>query len=92
MHYIYCPYCNKNFDETEFSYGGELRSKINPLSCTDKEWSDYIFMRRNTKGVLQELWVHNQGCMCWFKAERDTHTHEILCTSTLAQHNQEHWF
>ena len=89
MHYIYCPCCHENFDETEFSCGGELRKKIDPSICTDKEWNEYLYMRQNTKGVLQELWMHSKGCLLWFIAERDTRTHEILNTSPLARRSQQ---
>ena len=38
----------------------------------DKQWGDYLFMRRNPKGQHFEQWHHSQGCRRWFNAERDT--------------------
>lgn len=78
MHYLACPYCNEYYDETEYSCGGETRTNVDQSSCTDKEWADFLFIRRNTKGVLSELWFHKHGCMRWLVVERDTRTHEVL--------------
>ncbi len=38
----------------------------------DKQWGDYLFMRKNPKGAHFEQWHHSQGCRRWFNAERDT--------------------
>ncbi len=35
-------------------------------------------MRKNTRGVFLERWVHRHGCRRWFNVARDTATNEIL--------------
>lgn len=43
----------------------------------DKQWGDYLFMRKNPKGQHFEQWHHSQGCRRWFNAERDTVTYRF---------------
>ncbi|WP_019170228.1 sarcosine oxidase subunit delta [Pseudaminobacter salicylatoxidans] len=76
---IRCPYCNEQRTEEELSYGGEANivRAIEPDTLSDTEWTDYLFMRNNPKGLLQEQWCCAAGCGQWFKTERHTVTHEI---------------
>ena len=78
---IKCPWCGER-DESEFSYGGEadIARPADPDSLTDAEWADYLFNRRNPKGVHREQWNHASGCRRWFVAERDTVTYVISAT------------
>ena len=73
-----CPWCGPR-DEAEFSYGGEahIARPKDPDKLSDAEWADYLFMRKNPKGLHRERWCHAQGCRRWFNVERDTVTHEI---------------
>tara|TARA_Y100001968_G_C18915502_1_gene507318 strand:- start:118 stop:390 length:273 start_codon:yes stop_codon:yes gene_type:complete len=82
-----CPWCGYRA-ETEFSYGGEadISRPLDPSALTDKEWAEYLFMRKNTKGLHRELWNHNQGCRRWFGVERNTVTYKIA--STFKLHNK----
>lgn len=75
---IRCPWCGPR-DESEFAYGGEaeLERPRGTMALDDAAWADYLFMRRNPKGVHRERWCHAQGCRRWFNVERDTVTHEI---------------
>ena len=41
-------------------------------ALTDAQWGDYLFMRKNPKGLHREQWLHAAGCRRWFNAERDT--------------------
>src|SRR5690348_859280 len=41
-------------------------------------WVDYVYLRDNPCGPLDELWYHAAGCRSWFHVLRDTRTHEIL--------------
>ena len=41
-------------------------------ALTDAQWGDYLFMRKNPKGLHREQWLHASGCRRWFNAERDT--------------------
>ena len=78
---ITCPYCGPRA-ETEFSYGGE-GGVVRPLDSdrmTDEEWGDYVFFRRNPKGVHHEQWRHAGGCGRWFHALRDTVTTRFHAT------------
>lgn len=76
---IECPWCGAR-DESEFAYGGEahIARPEDPEKLSDKDWADYLFMRKNTKGVFQERWMHRHGCRRWFNMVRDTYSHKIL--------------
>lgn len=76
MFQIECPWCGLR-DESEFGYGGEAHivRPAEPDSLSDEQWADYLFMRKNTKGLFNEQWHHSYGCRRWFNAERDTATH-----------------
>ncbi len=78
MFLINCPWCGAR-DEEEFSYGGEahITRPKDPDSLSDEEWADYLFMRKNTKGVYLERWNHAHGCRRWFNMQRNTATHEF---------------
>ncbi len=79
MFLIDCPWCGAR-DQHEFSCGGEAhiaRPRM-PSSLSDDEWADYVFMRKNPKGVQYERWVHSHGCRRWFNVARNTATDRIL--------------
>ena len=79
MFIINCPYCGER-DQSEFSSGGQAhvpRPK-DPEKINDKDWSDYVFVRSNPKGIFKERWVHTHGCKKWFNAIRNTATDEIV--------------
>ena len=79
MFLINCPYCGER-DQAEFSCGGEahISRPDYSISLTDKEWSEYLFLRSNPKGIFVERWVHSHGCRRWFNLVRDTVTNEIF--------------
>jgi len=76
---IQCPWCGVR-DQTEFTFGGEshISRPQPPEQVTDAEWADYLFYRKNPKGMHYERWVHSYGCRQWFNVARDTVTHEIV--------------
>ncbi|MCB2101233.1 MAG: sarcosine oxidase subunit delta [Rhodobacterales bacterium] len=76
---IDCPHCGPR-DVTEFHYGGEahIARPEDPDAVTDAQWADYLFMKKNTRGLFAERWVHSQGCRRWFNAIRDTVSYRIL--------------
>ena len=78
---IHCPWCGARA-VTEFRYGGESDRPYpeETASLSDEQWSAYLFLRKNDKGPHSELWQHVYGCRRWFKALRDTATHEIQAT------------
>ncbi|MFQ3308831.1 MAG: heterotetrameric sarcosine oxidase delta subunit [Porticoccaceae bacterium] len=79
---IYCPHCLEHREEEEFSYGGEahIARPLAPESLTDEEWGDYLFFRKNPRGIHHEMWYHGVGCRRYFNATRNTLTYEILET------------
>jgi heterotetrameric sarcosine oxidase delta subunit len=79
MFIIKCPYCGER-EQEEFSCGGEahiVRPK-NPSELTDDEWAEYLFIRKNNKGIQFERWNHVFGCRQWFNIARNTATDEII--------------
>jgi len=75
---IKCPWCGER-DQTEFSYGGEahIRRPPQPEKLSDDAWADYLFFRRNPKGLHEEQWCHSGGCRQWFNSIRDTVTYNF---------------
>ena len=59
MFVINCPFCGER-EQSEFKAGGEahiVRPK-QPTELSDDEWAEYLFMRKNIKGVQFERWNH----------------------------------
>tara|TARA_Y100001960_G_C14146008_1_gene573770 strand:- start:143 stop:421 length:279 start_codon:yes stop_codon:yes gene_type:complete len=85
---IDCPYCGLR-DEIEFRYGGEgmIKRPKNPENLNDDQWADYLFMRKNPKGLHIERWYHSSGCRRWFDVERDTRTNEIKRTINIESYS-----
>ncbi len=75
-----CPYCGVMADETELSPGYEAHLKRFGPGSSDQEFEDYMFARKNPKGVHFERWRHAYGCGKWFLAARDTATLEVFGT------------
>ena len=75
---IECPHCGVR-DESEFSYGGEahIARPLQPDQLSDEQWTDYLFNRKNLKGLHREMWNHSAGCRQWFYAVRDTVSYEF---------------
>lgn len=79
MFLITCPWCGER-DQSEFSCGGQAHI-VRPIDndeMSDEAWADYLFMRKNTKGLYYERWVHACGCGQWFNMVRNTVNDEIL--------------
>ena len=76
---IRCPYCNELRHEDELEYGGEadIARPQPPDTVGDAEWADYLYMRKNTRGIHFEQWCCRAGCGQWFKVARDTVNHDI---------------
>jgi heterotetrameric sarcosine oxidase delta subunit len=83
---ISCPHCGPR-DESEFSYGNEahIARPVSSETMSDAEWADYLFMRKNPKGVHFERWNHARGCRRWFNVARHTVTHEILAVYRMGE-------
>jgi len=83
---ITCPWCGPR-EESEFSYGGEahIMRPLDTDALTDAEWGDYLFMRKNPRGLHKEQWVHTYGCRRWFNVERNTLSYQIKTIYKVAE-------
>ena len=87
MFVFYCPHCGEKREEEEFAYGGEafIARPEKPEAIGDEAWGDYLFMRKNPKGVHFERWVHTRGCRRWFNVARNTVSHEIAAVYAMGE-------
>jgi len=78
---IRCPWCGER-DHAEFTHGGDAAAArpADPDAMALDAWLGRIYWRDNPAGPHAELWQHSAGCRAWFKAVRDTVTHEVLAT------------
>ena len=78
MFLISCPWCGER-DESEFSCAGEAHivRPLDPDALNDEQWADYLFNRKNIKGLHREQWHHTAGCRRFFNVVRDTVTYKI---------------
>ena len=75
---LHCPNCGGR-DAYEFRFGGEARKR--PLSsASEKEWADYVYMKKNVAGAEREWWYHRLGCKKWLIAIRDTRDNSVSKT------------
>ena len=79
---IKCPVCSVEGEETDFHYGHEAHiarpATSDPDNISDAQQADYLFMRRNPKGLHFERWRCDRGCGKWFHAARDTIGRDIF--------------
>lgn len=83
MKVIQCP-LNGPRPLLEFVSAGEVREALDPDSCSDAEWTGYLFTRNSVPGVKREWWCHTPSGY-WFIVERDTARDEILATYDAAE-------
>ncbi|MBL8791921.1 MAG: sarcosine oxidase subunit delta [Rhizobiales bacterium] len=75
---INCPHCGMRPVE-EFTFLGDAkpqRPTSNDPSSMD-QWFDYVYLRDNPRGKLDEYAHHSGGCRAWLVVTRDTQTHEV---------------
>ncbi|KEA63731.1 Sarcosine oxidase delta subunit [Marinobacterium lacunae] len=79
MLHIYCPHCCELREEEEFHAKGQahIARPLDPDNCTDAEWGNYVFYRKNPRGLHHEIWYHSTGCRKFFNVTRDTQTYAI---------------
>lgn len=70
---IPCPYCGERGAE-EFVYRGDA-APVRPSD--DAGFAEYVYLRVNPAGPIDEHWYHAQGCRNWLVVTRDTRTHAI---------------
>jgi sarcosine oxidase subunit delta len=73
-----CPCCGAVGEETEFAPGGEAHLRRHGPGSADSEFADYLFARKNPRGIHFERWRHAFGCGKWFHVARDTATLEVF--------------
>jgi len=81
MKILTCP-LNGPRNISEFVWGGEVKKMPEPATCSDQEWTDYLFLEDNIAGEIHEWWLH-APTNYWFIARRDTIRDEILETMTV---------
>ena len=91
MMQINCPFCGLR-DETEFTWGGEahITRPVAPENQSDEQWANYLFIRKNPKGIHHERWCHTYGCGLWFNMSRDTENHKISAVYPITDKSLEH--
>jgi sarcosine oxidase subunit delta len=72
---IPCPYCGPR-DSSEFAYHGDAAPR-RPADGDAAAMADYVYLRDNPAGPIEELWYHAQGCRSWLVVSRDTRDHAI---------------
>jgi sarcosine oxidase subunit delta len=78
---IACPYCGER-PELEFAHGGQahIARPARPSDTGTPEWTQFLYMRDNVKGLYAERWRHSHGCGKFFNAVRDTTTDHFVTT------------
>lgn len=72
-----CPICGER-DVREFYYQGAAVMLSRPApEAGVQAWDDYLHLRDNPAGDLEELWSHDAGCGAWLKVVRNTLTHAV---------------
>ncbi len=59
------------------AYKGETVTRPDPNGVSEKEWRDYLYIRKNTAGWMTESWYCRSGCQQYFTTERNTITNEF---------------
>ncbi|MEM8786797.1 MAG: sarcosine oxidase subunit delta [Pseudomonadota bacterium] len=77
---LHCPHCGVDGEETEFHPGGEAHIARAGPDSAPAAFRDYLFQRKNPRGVHFERWRHAYGCGKWFHAARCTETLEVFGT------------
>lgn len=83
---IACPYCGLR-PEPEFAYAGQahLARPADPAATADDDWTAFMYLRTNTRGVHAERWRHVHGCARFFNALRDTTNDRFVATYRTGQ-------
>ena len=78
MLYLFCPTCQRDCDETELSCGGQAHLIRRDHASSDKDFYEYLYERKNDKGIIFERWRHVYGCGKWFHTARCTITNQVF--------------
>jgi sarcosine oxidase subunit delta len=73
---IPCPFCGER-DAAEFTYRGDAAPQRPQDGQSEGAFFDYVYLRDNPAGPIDEYWYHGQGCRAWIVVTRDTRSHAI---------------
>lgn len=79
---IGCPLCGER-DRREFTVKGAAGERPGEGAGLEA-WHEYLHLRGNPAGRLDELWYHGMGCGAWLVVTRDTVSHEVLSVALAA--------
>ena len=68
-------------DIHEFVYVGDASLLNRPKwdsEDAEQKFYEYMYLRKNSAGIHQELWFHQQGDRSWLVVSRNTLTHKIV--------------
>ena len=80
---IVCPFCGER-ELGEFTYLGDAKPQRPAADAGEDAFYDYVYLRNNVAGVMNEHWYHGGGCRAWLKVTRNTLTHEISLVEAAA--------
>lgn len=87
---INCPHCGKRPIE-EFTFLGDAgprRPTSNDPAAMD-QWFDYVYLRDNPRGLIDEFVHHASGCRAWLVVTRNAETHDIKSCVTAKDYAQQ---
>ena len=73
---IACPFCGPR-ENGEFTYLGDAKPQRPALEAGEEAYYEYVYLRDNVAGEMDEFWYHGGGCRSWLKVRRNSVTHEI---------------
>lgn len=73
---IPCPFCGSR-DSREFVTRGDAAPQ-RPVGDDADAMFDYLYLRDNPAGAIDEFWYHAQGCRNWLVVHRDTVSHTVV--------------
>ncbi len=75
---ITCPHCGTRPVE-EFIFNGDAAPSRPRKVDSDSagQWFEYVYLRDNPKGWMDEYAHHSGGCRQWLVVTRNTGTHEV---------------
>ena len=75
---IPCPHCGVRPVE-EFTFLGDAKPvrPENKDPAAMEQWFDYVYLRDNPSGMMEEFVHHSGGCRSWLVVTRNTRTHDI---------------
>jgi methylglutamate dehydrogenase subunit B len=80
---ITCPHCGPRPVE-EFTFNGDAKP-VRPTTndpASLEQWFDYVYLRDNPRGVMDEYAHHSGGCRTWLVVTRNTDTHDVITAVT----------